>query len=83
MLADDTVLFANSLDELQTTLNSLHEYVRNTPLNLTVNTDKTKTSVFRKGGSIDIPVHTRMNFCKTLIWFLQLFSIVFGIITAN
>lgn len=45
------VIFANSPAELQTTLNSLHEYV--TLWNLTVNTDKTKTLVFRKGGSID------------------------------
>lgn len=51
MFADDTVIFANSPDELQTTLNSLHEY--GTLWNLTVNTNKPKALVFRKVGSID------------------------------
>ena len=49
MFADDTVIFANSPDELQIMLNSLHTYVSS--WNLTVNAAKTKVLVFRKGGS--------------------------------
>ena len=49
MFADDTVIFANSPDELQIMLNSLHKYVSS--WNLTENSAKTKVLVFSKGGS--------------------------------
>ena len=50
MYADDTVLLAETPDDLQCILNSLHTYCHE--WNLTVNTDKTKIIVFRNGGII-------------------------------
>ena len=50
MYADDTVLLAETPDDLQFILNSLHTYCQE--WNLTVNTHKTKIMVFRNGGKI-------------------------------
>ena len=48
LYADDIVLFSDSAAELQKKLDILHEYCyRN---RLTVNTNKTKVMIFRKGG---------------------------------
>ena len=49
MYADDTLL-AETPDDLQCILNSLHTYCQE--WNLTVNTDKTKIMVFRNMGKI-------------------------------
>ena len=46
MYADDTVIFTNSANELQSALNNLHDYWKK--WNFTVNEDKTKIIVFRK-----------------------------------
>jgi hypothetical protein len=51
MFADDTVIFANSPEELQNILDALHKYVSS--WDLSVDTAKTKILVFRKGGSIN------------------------------
>ena len=48
LYADDIILFANSAEELQNKLNALKDYCYR--WKLTVNTDKTKIIVFRKGG---------------------------------
>ena len=47
MFADDAVIFSNSVDGLQSSLNNLESYCLK--WNLKVNVDKTKI-VFRKGG---------------------------------
>jgi hypothetical protein len=51
MFADDTMIIANSPEELHNTLDALHKYVSS--WNLSVNTAKTKILVFRKGGLIN------------------------------
>jgi len=48
LYADDIVIFANSSQELQTSLNLLEQYC--IQWRLTVNTSKTKVMIFRKGG---------------------------------
>ena len=48
MYADDIVIFANTSEELQVSLNLLAEYCER--WKLTINTSKTKIMVFRKGG---------------------------------
>ena len=50
MYADDIVIFANSAEELQSCLNILSEYCSRQKLS--VNRDKTKVVVFRKGGRL-------------------------------
>ena len=50
MYADDMVIFAESAEELQAMLNTLHSYT--TKWNLTVNVEKTKIVIFRNGGKI-------------------------------
>ena len=50
MYADDTVLLAETPENLQCILNSLYNYCQE--WNLTVNTDKTKIMVFRNGGRL-------------------------------
>lgn len=47
MFADDTVLFANLLEELQTRHDALHVHLYVSFRNFTVNTAKTKTMVFK------------------------------------
>ena len=55
MYADDIVLFSETEDGLQSGLNVLHDYCQK--WKLTVNTQKTKIVIFRKGGlSTDRPV---------------------------
>ena len=49
LYADDTILFAKTAEELQDSLNILHEY--SIRWKLKVNTDKTKIMIFRKGGN--------------------------------
>ena len=48
LFADDAVIFSDSPQGLQQSLNQLHQYCET--WNLTVNVDKTKIMVFRKGG---------------------------------
>ena len=48
LFADDAVLFSNTLEGLQLSLDKLQAYCER--WNLTVNVDKTKIMVFRKGG---------------------------------
>ena len=48
LYADDIILFADSAEELQNKLNALKDYCYR--WKLTVNTDKTKIIIFRKGG---------------------------------
>ena len=48
LYADDIVIFANSAEQLQESLNMLSDYCRR--WKLTVNVSKTKIMVFRKGG---------------------------------
>ena len=50
MYADDMVIFAESVEELQAMLNTLYSYT--TKWNLTVNVEKTKIVIFRNGGKI-------------------------------
>ena len=52
MFADDTVIFSESREGLQEGLNSLYRYC--TKWGLTVNVDKTKIVVFRKGGRLSV-----------------------------
>ena len=47
LFADDTIILAESYEELQAALNSLHEYCQN--WKLTVNASKTKVVVFSRG----------------------------------
>ena len=50
MYADDTVLFSESVSELQSMLDTLFLYT--TKWNLTVNINKSKIMAFRKGGKV-------------------------------
>ena len=50
MLADDAVIFSESVEGLQTSLDSLESYCKK--WNLQVNISKTQTMVFRKGGNL-------------------------------
>ena len=50
LYADDIVIFANNKEELQSSLNLLHEYCSR--WKLIVNVDKTKKMCFRKGGRL-------------------------------
>ena len=51
MYADDIVLFSETEDGLQSGLNVLHDYCQK--WKLTVNTQKTKIVIFRKGGTVN------------------------------
>ena len=51
LYADDIILFGKTSEDLQNTLNVLEEYCKR--WKLTVNTDKTKVVVFRKGEGGD------------------------------
>ena len=48
LFAEDAVIFSETIEGLQSSLNHLEEYCRK--WNLEVNVDKTKIVVFRKGG---------------------------------
>jgi hypothetical protein len=50
MYADDTALFYDTAEGLQKTLNTLSSYTFK--WKLSVNTEKTKIVVFRKGGKL-------------------------------
>ena len=50
LYADDIVLFGNSAEQLQDSLNLLSTYCQR--WKLTVNINKTKVMVFRKGGTL-------------------------------
>ena len=50
MFADDMAIFSTTREGLQTGLNNLHSYCRK--WGITVNTEKTKIVVFRKGGKL-------------------------------
>ena len=50
LFADDAVLFSETKEGLQTSLDNFEQYCKK--WNLTVNTDKTKIMVFRKGGRL-------------------------------
>ena len=52
MFADDAVIFSDSIDGLQSSLNNLESYCLK--WNLNVNVDKTKIVVFRNGGVLGI-----------------------------
>ena len=51
LFADDAVIFSNSVDGLQSSLNNLESYCLK--WNLKVNVDKTKIVVFRKGWEFE------------------------------
>lgn len=51
LFADDAAKFSESSEGLQASLNNLHEYC--SKWNLTVNTNKTKIVVFRRGGMLN------------------------------
>ena len=55
MYADDIILFSEIEDGLQNGLNILHDYCKK--WKLTVNTQKTKVVVFRKGGILSRQTH--------------------------
>ena len=55
MYADDIILFSETEDGLQNGLNILHDYFKK--WKLTVNTQKTKVVVFRKGGILSRQTH--------------------------
>ena len=59
MYADDTVLMAESPEELQKMLDSLKTYT--VDWNLFVNTEKTKVLIFRNGGNIREKDHFLYN----------------------
>lgn len=50
MFADDAVFFSESIEGLQSLLDNLEQYCKK--WDLTVNTDKTKVVIFRKGGVV-------------------------------
>ena len=50
LFADDAVIFSESVEGLQTSLDSLESYCKK--WNLQVNISKTKIMVFRKGGNL-------------------------------
>ena len=50
LYADNIVIFVNSAEQLQESLNMLSDYCRR--WELTVNVSKTKVMVFRKGGLV-------------------------------
>jgi len=52
LFADDAVLISESKDGLQNSLNSLYTYCEK--WNMTVNIDKTKVMIFRKGGRVGV-----------------------------
>ena len=55
MYADDIILFSETEDGLQNGLNSLHDYFNK--WRLTVNVQKTKIVIFRKGGILRRQTH--------------------------
>ena len=48
LYADDIIIFANTADELQNSLDMLVSYCKR--WKLTINSSKTKVTIFRKGG---------------------------------
>lgn len=50
LYADDIILFGKTPEDLQSSLSALEEYCKR--WKLTVNTDKTKIMIFRKGGRL-------------------------------
>ena len=54
LYADDTVLIAESIEQLQVSLNCMHRYCDQNKL--VVNSDKTKVMVFSRGKITNIPV---------------------------
>lgn len=61
LYADDIVLFANTENELQNSLDMLYEYCNK--WKLVVNTDKTKIMIFRKGGRLNVDTMFYYNNC--------------------
>ena len=55
MYADDIVIFAKTSEEMQHNINILHDYCNR--WKLSVNKDKTKIVVFRKGGRLPQNMH--------------------------
>ena len=55
LYADDSVIFSSTREGLQMGLDVLHDYC--TKWRLTINTDKTKVMVFRKGGILSKDDH--------------------------
>ncbi len=55
LYADDIIIFSESANGLQNGLDILYEYCQR--WKLTVNTDKTKIMVFRKGGRLPLNIH--------------------------
>ena len=53
LYADDTIVLAESAEQLQLALNAVYDYCQN--WKLTVNTDKTKVVVFSKRRTNDVP----------------------------
>jgi len=56
LYADDIVIFANSKEELQLSLNALYEYCQR--WKMIVNINKTKVMVFRKSGRLTTLITT-------------------------
>ena len=59
LYADDIVIFANDSEELQLALNVLEKYCAK--WRLTVNTNKTKIMIFRKGGQLPTNLQFKYN----------------------
>ena len=70
LYADDIILFADSPEELQNKLDALKDYCFR--WKLTVNTDKTKIIVFRKGGIL--PRNLSFHFGDSTISIVNKFS---------
>ena len=54
LYADDTIILAESIDDLQSALNRLYDYC--TQWDLMVNSDKTKILIFSRGKIKNIPI---------------------------
>ena len=61
MFADDAVIFSETVEGLQTSIDNLRQYCDK--WNLTVNISKTKIVVFRKGGPVE-PQNAPYTICS-------------------
>jgi exonuclease III len=78
LFADDTVLIARSHEELQVLLSKLHGYC--SKWNITVNIDKTKIVVFKKGNH---PTHYNWYFNNCIIEVVTYFTYLGSVLSAN
>jgi hypothetical protein len=76
LYADDTIIFAESKDELQTALNALDVYC--TDWDLSVNVNKTKIMIFSKGKIRNLPQFTFQNNHVDIVFEYKYLGIVFN-----